>query len=254
MPDQWQRIVELFIMPPGGIIALLLLCLLLVHNMRFLLFIATASLYILSTPLASYYLYNQLETYPAIAPTLLQTQNAKSILVLSASQRHKQSEYGGDTLNDFSIARLRYAAFIHHHTGLPIIVSGGQMKNDRRPLAQLMAETLHDEYKIDSQSILIEDKSKTTEQNLDNSSLIAKQYGLQPSLLVTHAWHMPRAILSAHNANMDVIPAPTAFTAPYLFDSYQDWLPTAKNFYINYFALHEIVGGWWYQLKQIANS
>ena len=251
MPDQWQRIVELFVLPPGGIILLLVICLLLVRNMKFLLFIATASFYLLTTPFATHHLFKQLEVYPALTPQDVIDSGAKSILVLSASQRHHAAEYNNsDIVSSLSITRLRYAAYLQKQTGLPIIISGGKMESDTIALADLAAKSLRSEFAING-PILIENKSKTTAENLLNSAVIIKQNNLSPTLLVTHAWHMPRAVLSAEQAQLDVIPAPTSFYARGLWGNSKDWMPIAGNLSKNYFAIHEIVGRWWYQLKDI---
>lgn len=69
-------------------------------------------------------------------------------------------------------------------------------------------------------------------------------------LLVTHAYHMPRALLSARAADIDALPAPFGYlhTPPALQQdsSYRDWLPMPGYLYRSYLVLHEMAGLVWY--------
>ena len=82
--------------------------------------------------------------------------------------------------------------------------------------------------------------------------------GIRRVFLVTHAWHMPRALEVFEKAGVDAVPAPTGFVhkdpirAGFGFEdrsTYGDWLPNAGALLKSYFALHEYLGRVWYRLR-----
>ena len=92
----------------------------------------------------------------------------------------------------------------------------------------------------------VEGKAGNTRENASFSSAILREKGIQRVLLVTHAWHMPRAKGAFEVAGLEVIPAPTAFKepAPRELGSY---IPSAHNLRESYWGVHEWVGGIWYR-------
>jgi uncharacterized SAM-binding protein YcdF (DUF218 family) len=118
-----------------------------------------------------------------------------------------------------------------------------------------MAEVLEDEYGIAVAGV--EDQSQNTRENAERSAPMLARDGIQRVLLVTHAWHMPRAVDAFERAGVDVIPAPTAFVHREGGEGksdYRDWLPSAGAFTVSYFALHEWLGQAWYQLKETTQT
>jgi len=89
-----------------------------------LILLSTAALYALSTPWVGGLLQKTLEISMPVSPADLAT--ADAIVVLGGGRRVAAAEYGGDTVNGFSLERLRYAAFLHRASGLPILASGGK--------------------------------------------------------------------------------------------------------------------------------
>ena len=80
---------------------------------------------------------------------------------------------------------------------------------------------------------------------------VAKSLGADKRtvVLVTHAWHMPRAVLSFKRAGFDVIPAPTAFTWNQKhWGKPTYWIPRVRNLRVSELAIHEYLGLGWYWL------
>ena len=75
-----------------------------------------------------------------------------------------------------------------------------------------------------------------------------------PVILVTHAFHMPRARLSARAASLDVVPAPFGFShTPERYrqpGEVKDWLPQPGVLGRSYLILHEMAGLVWYGLTE----
>src|SRR5690606_3210249 len=94
----------------------------------------------------------------------------------------------------------------------------------------------------------VEGRSESTWENAVLSAPILREAGVKRILLVTHAFHMPRARASFAAQGFDVVPAPTAFRkTPEL--SLHALLPSAKGLADTSFAFHEWLGRIWYALR-----
>ncbi|MCB1803414.1 MAG: YdcF family protein, partial [Gammaproteobacteria bacterium] len=204
-----------------------------------------------STAVVAEWLAAQLETVPALTPTQLQTSRADAIWVLMAGvERHNPELNGADRLAAMSLERIDFALALHRKTGLPIVVSGGSVRGDTEPLAELASAWLQDRAGV--RPLAVDNTSRDTWENAHNSAAILTDQGVHRVLLVTHAFHMPRAVLSARAAGIDVVPAPFAFMhAPTELRPplrAPDWLPTYANLEKSYLVLHEMAGLVWYGL------
>jgi len=246
-------IVELLLAPPGLSIWLMLAGVWLLYRGRRsrlglgLAGSGLALLYLFSTPLVAQLLLSGLQTSPVIPPTELDEQGAQAIIVLGAGRREDAGEYGIDTLNSLALERLRYAAFIARRTDLPVLVSGGLAKDGHPPEAMLLMETIEAEFGVPIR--WVESDSRTTFENARYSSQILQASGIQRAFLVSHAWHMPRALWSFEKFGLDIVPAPTVFEQ--WGDGgliVQDFLPNARALQKTAYAFHEYMGNLWYRV------
>jgi uncharacterized SAM-binding protein YcdF (DUF218 family) len=114
--------------------------------------------------------------------------------------------------------------------------------------AEIMGHILRHEFGIEAR--WQEAGSMDTAGNAALSAPILKAAGIQRIVLVTHAFHMPRARLLFERAGLEVIPAPTAFFSHQSFDWLMtDFLPQAKALHTAYYALHEWLGMAWIALN-----
>jgi uncharacterized SAM-binding protein YcdF (DUF218 family) len=212
-----------------------------------LILLATTALYGLSTPWVGGLLLKSLEISAPVSPDTLRT--ADAIVVLGGGRRVDPAEYGGsDTLNGISLERLRYAAFLHRASGLPILATGGKPGGGRLAEGRIMQHVLHTEYALPTR--WIEDASLTTWDNARLSAPPLKQAGVQRIVLVTHAWHLRRAVPLFEAQGLSVIPAGIQFSNTRI-DSILDVLPTPAGLRDSTFALHEWLGILWYKLRSI---
>ncbi|MGB5669213.1 MAG: YdcF family protein [Sedimenticolaceae bacterium] len=250
-----RAILKMALLPPGSLLIMLFIGWLFARRFfgRFLILIATVALYALSTPVFLNLLASQLETVPAITPSQLAETGADGILVFLAGVRHDNPELGGgDALGPMSLERVNYGLFLHRKTGLPIMLSGGSVKGDTTPIAQLGGEWLQQQAGVTP--LAVESQSRDTHENALNSAGALRAQGIEKVLLVTHAYHMPRALLNARAAGIDIIPAPFGFESvpPDLQgpDELGDWLPHPGYLGRSYLMLHEMLGLVWYGLTQ----
>jgi uncharacterized SAM-binding protein YcdF (DUF218 family) len=108
--------------------------------------------------------------------------------------------------------RLLTATRLHEATGLPILFSGGQVFGDSGNEADIAQRQLLG-LGIPAKDILIENRSLDTQQNAAFTAQILKQHQLTKPILVTSAFHMPRAVLEFQRAGMQVTPYPTDYLA-----------------------------------------
>jgi uncharacterized SAM-binding protein YcdF (DUF218 family) len=80
------------------------------------------------------------------------------------------------------------------------------------------------------------------------SAPLLKEGGVQRIALVTHAWHLRRAVPLFESQGVSVIPAGLQFSRTRI-DSILDLLPTPVGLRDSSFALHEWLGILWYNLR-----
>ena len=243
-------IAKSLILPPGGLIILCLLGLMLSSRFfgKFLILLSFALLYILSTPFFVQQLAMPLEQTPHLDPKSLNAQRAQAIVVLGGGRYTGAVEYGGDTVNGLLLERLRYAAKLSRETGLPVIPSGGSNWEEGQPEADIARAVLEREFGV--RVLAVENRSRTTWDNAHFTAELLHQQKIEKILLVTHAWHMPRAMDLFRKLNIDATPAPTGYISR--IDSeptFWDWLPSARALQQSYWVLHERLGRYGYQLK-----
>ncbi len=208
-----------------------------------LILVSTAALYALSTPWVGGLLLKGLEISAPVDPARLK---ADAIVVLSGGRRIAAPEYGGDTLNGISLERLRYAVRLHRATGLPLLVTGGRPGGGTLAEGQILAQVLRDDYGIEP--LWVEDAALTTWDNAHLSAPLLEKSGVRRVALVTHAWHLRRAVPRFEAQGLAVVPAGTQFARTDL-DGIRDLLPTPAGLRDSSFALHEWLGILWYKLR-----
>ena len=171
--------------------------------------------------------------------------NAQAIVVLGGRRYRDAPEYGADTVGEATLARVRYAAKLHRETGLPLLVTGGKPDGGELSEAETMRRVLTDEFGVPVR--WVEGESEDTRENARQSAAMLRQAGVTRVLLVTHAWHMPRAVRAFAQAGIAVSPAPTLFQRETL--SLRDFLPHWKGMMKSSLALHEWIGMLWYRLR-----
>lgn len=205
--------------------------------------LALTGLWAFSTPWLSRTLLQTLEVEP-IDP--LRAPSAQAIVVLGGGKYHAAPEYGGDTVSDGTLVRLRYAAQLQRLTGKPILVSGGAPEGSRVTEAAAMKTVLESEFKVPV--TWLEASSNNTFENAFASHAMLASADIKRIYLVTHAWHMPRSLSIFTRAGFDVVPAPTAFATDFRL-TLLDFMPQAKALRDSSYFFHEIIGVAWYRLK-----
>lgn len=210
-----KKLLTALILPPTGpvLIALLGLWLMRARSRRWQLgglWLASLSLIgllALSLPIVGNALMAPLEPHPPI--TLAQLQRVQAIVILGGGSYYGAPEYGGDTVGYATLERLRYGARLARESGLPVLVTGG-VPFGGRPEGELMRESLENDF---GQKVRwVEAASRDTAENASLSAPMLKTAGITRIALVSHGWHLPRAIPLFEKQGLEVTAAPTAFS------------------------------------------
>lgn len=242
-----NRIVEQLIFPPGIFILLGIAILWLTRNHRrfgnLLLLLLFLSLWLVSTPWFSHSLLATLQDQYLELPKI--PQDADSIVLLGGGTTISGNAY---QLSSASFERLHTAARLAKKSGLPILTSGGKPWGTNKSEAALLAATLERDFGLATK--VIEEKSKTTWEHPINLKPLLQEQGLKKPIVVTHAWHIPRAMFSFQHHQVEALPGPAHRIEPLMLEKgiYQ-YFPGARSLEQTRIALHEWLGLLVYQFK-----
>ena len=175
-----------------------------------------------------------------------------AIVVLGGGVDQIAPEYGRPSLGKEAYERLRYAAWLHRQTGLPILASGGRgwgaPDTSNPPEALLTARLAQAE--LDTPLRWTEADSRDTHENAVNSVAVLRAAGVREIVLVTHGWHMPRALheFRAAAAAAAGASAPIRITPATMGQAYPagsallGWMPSDTGFQRTRLAWHEMLG------------
>ena len=147
--------------------------------------------------------------------------------------------------------RVWHAARLYHAGKAPlIIVSGGNTWNkpDMQSGADAM-RTLLEALGVPNTAILVEESSRTTHENAVFTAKLAAERGIKRVLLVTAAWHMPRAAATFRRVGLEMVPVPLDYTRGRVMPGILAILPHASALRSSSFALKEYLGLLAYRLR-----
>jgi uncharacterized SAM-binding protein YcdF (DUF218 family) len=125
-------------------------------------------------------------------------------------------------------------------------VSGGKVfPHDTLSEAQMMARVLQNEFHTDF--LWQEPASRNTAENARFSRQLLQAHAIDRILLVTQAYHIPRAVWSFHDAGFQVLAAPTGFFSIEPPLTILSFVPSARALEQSFLVLHEYLGLLWYK-------
>ncbi|WBE25329.1 YdcF family protein [Denitrificimonas caeni] len=249
----WRYIIKQLAFPPSSLLILLLLSFVLrkrwpkVALTSFIL--GVAGLYTMSLPITVEYAARALETEIPLTqaqwPSL--NQQADAIVILGGGREVNDPAWQGDQPSLMAMQRLRYGARLAKATNLPVLVSGGLHFGQPPSEAQIMADSLAEDFGITAR--WLEGESRTTWENALYTAKILQAEGIQRVLLVTDAWHMPRSRWSYEQLGFSVTSAPVGFLSGANSRPLNGWMPESKALWQNTALLNEAIGALLYRLS-----
>jgi uncharacterized SAM-binding protein YcdF (DUF218 family) len=204
---------------------------------------ASLTLFAAATPAVSSWLLRRAE---AGVPQHVDFRGAQAIVVLGGGVRAGNGGSIPDRLRDRTYERLVFATDAYHELHLPVAVSGGHPPERRTTEAELMKAALESEFGVPV--TWSEEQSRTTWENAVFTAEMLRKAGIDKIVVVTHRWHLPRALRAFDRAGMAAVPWPAPETAA-RGRRFADYLPTMGALQDSFYGLHEIIGGFYYQLR-----
>jgi uncharacterized SAM-binding protein YcdF (DUF218 family) len=172
------------------------------------------------------------------------TRKDVAIVALGGGREAHAPEYGQSNLTATSMERLRYGVWLSRATGIPLAFSGGtgHARSKGMSEADIAARIAAEEFR--HRLRWIENRSRDTRENARNSIQLLGDAGVRRIVLVTHGWHMRRALRAFEEAaggRIEIIPAPMAL-APRAERTSLLWLPSADGFMLVRQVLREALG------------
>ncbi len=138
---------------------------------------------------------------------------------------------------------------MHQHPHLKLVFSGGEGRLFKTGTTESqMARAFFLEQGLNPSRMVFEDGSRTTRENAQRVKALLKQDCQQPWLLVTSAWHMPRAMAEFEALGCRV----TAFPVDYRTGEHTPWndYSLSQSLHRWEMALHEWLGQLAYALTR----
>ncbi|MGZ9031754.1 MAG: YdcF family protein [Burkholderiaceae bacterium] len=234
------------VLPPTSLVLATLIGLLLLRSRpRVAIVLMAASqlaLLALAMPAVAGAIARGLEPPPLAAKDL---KSAQAIVVLGGGLNRSAIEWGGETVNDFSLQRVRYGAHLARQSGLPVYLTGGVPAGAKNSEANLMAKVLIQDYGITPK--WVDNAAATTRGNAQMAAQDLQPLGIQRVALVTTAIHMPRSKRAFEVAGFSVIPAATDYVAQRPF-AVSQLIPRVSALTVSYYALREWISRVWYRV------
>ena len=219
-----------------------------------LLFSAVLALWFSSCHVTGALLERQLATAPSLSIARLAelrrsiNDGHSAVVVLGGGVRALAPEYGEAHLENTSMERLLYGLWLARQLQLPVLYSGGAgwATADGPSEAQVAA-------RISTRDLgrnlrWVETQSRDTRDNAHQSLPMLRRDGITQVLLVTHGWHMQRALRAfeqaaqQQNLALRILPAPMGMVADRNLSTSQRWMPSNEGYVRVRQALREWVG------------
>lgn len=244
-------ILKYLILPPASLLILAIIGLL-NRNRRYGLFLLSASLIcllLLSLPIVVNQWARYWERFPALQSDQIQSFEPQVLIVMGGGALKGAAEYQTPmTINTRTLIRVRYAAKLAREINVPILVSGGNVLHaEGVSEADLMADVLVNEFKIPV--AWRERNSRNTAENAQFSYKLLQNFAIRKIVLVTQAYHMPRAVHEFRKVGFNVLPAPTAFMGQAPGLNLFDFLPSSEALMSSYLLAHETLGMLWCRIR-----
>ncbi|MDG2938883.1 YdcF family protein [Bisgaard Taxon 10/6] len=239
------KLITAIILPPFDVLILLVLAFFLrLFRFKKLAFLtallSVVILYTFSIPYTAERLNNSLTQEDHL--TADDYRKAQAIVILGGGLRDSKELFNTLTVPGLVLERMRYAAYLHKETELPILISGASPNGNSE--AKVMGQEFFTFFGV--QPKWLEEHSTNTKQNALYSKEILERENIKRIVLVTNQWHMKRAKMLFEQQGFEVLPASVG--PGIIPDSYElnamHFIPQAGALAANMQLLKEWIGYW----------
>lgn len=208
---------------------------------RLFLGLAGAWLFVIGVSPIPQWLIHRLErTYPVVALPEISQDSSLHILVMGGGHTPAPDLPYMDQLSDPARARLNEAVRLHQLLPGSKIVCSGYSSTGRITQAEVLARAALELGVTPADTLMVRTPANSAEEARDYVRRFGKQHRL---ILVTSAFHMPRAVEIFRRKGLDPLPAPTDH---YIKEdprkSTYDFWPSSAKIYMMTLVIHEYGG------------
>ena len=236
-----KKFLSALILPPTSLLLLIIAGLVVMRRLprlgQALSWIGALVLLLLSLPATSAKL---LDLATLTAPFEASTARAAQAIVILAGGRKYAPEYGGETVSEFTLERIRYGAKLARELQLPILVTGGTVHGHGTSEGELMARALQTSFAVPVR--WIEKRARDTHENAQYSAKLLREANIRTVVLVTHDFHQRRSVAEFNATGIRTVAAPVTLAPLHGTRSFLEHLPSASAFRLSSLALHEMLG------------
>ncbi len=201
---------------------------------------------------AQWWSLHALHVPPAMSKEQIQAlhdQQAQShdvaVLVLGGGALESTPEYDRPDLKPYSLERLRYGVWLSRKLAAPLGFTGGTGWNEQNydmSEAELAQRTVLEENGLNLR--WAENQSRDTRQNAAFSVPLLVADHVKTLVLVTHGFHMPRALRDFEQVSqgqLKIVVAPVGLRSDAMSE-WRDWMPSSTGFERCRYAAYEQLG------------
>ncbi len=251
--ESWKPVLGTLLLPPVPMLVLVLVGARLMFRRRLLawllILLGVGSLYLAHTQAVSGLLTRALVHPP---PALGEADIARlkkapktTIAVLGGGSQWLAPEYGVSDLKPLGLERLRYGIWLSRETGLPVGFSGGLGHGARVSTTEGEIAARIAEREFGRPLRWTETESRDTRENAIKTVALLQAQGIEQIVLVTHDFHMARALRNferaAQGRGIRIVAAPMGLPASHVIQA-ENWLPSRSGYESTWLALHEWLG------------
>jgi uncharacterized SAM-binding protein YcdF (DUF218 family) len=253
--ESWKGTLGALLLPPLPFLALILVGARLMYRRRLLawslLLAGVLGVWLSTTTAVGTAMTNALLMPPhALSPSEIEELKKApktAIVVLGGGRILLAPEYGMSGLKPFTMERLSYGLWLARQTSLPVAFSGGVGFGAEPGPTEAEVAARVAERDFGHPLRWQESLSRDTNENAYRSLALLSEQGIEHIVLVTHGFHMRRALADFERAKqrsgitMEITAAPMGLQAggPMRLS---DWLPSDAGFQSVRIALHEWIG------------
>jgi uncharacterized SAM-binding protein YcdF (DUF218 family) len=144
----------------------------------------------------------------------------------------------GTTPSPVFTERIRHGIALYHAGHAPKLLFTGGFGDEQTHSESSVGRLIATQQAVPEGDILIEERSRTTMQNLSEARSVMRKHGLKSAIIVSDPLHMKRAMTMAAGLDLDAVSSPTPTTR---YRSFQ----TKFGFLIRelYFFHHYLITG-----------
>ena len=259
--ESWKPVLSSLLLPPVPLLVLSLVGARLILWRRgwgwLLVVLASASIWLSACAAVGEWLQGTLLSPPpalsaermAALRRDMASRQSGAVVVLGGGREANAPEYGVASLSPLALERLRFGIWLGRQTGAPLMFSGGlgHASTPGASEAEVAAAIAASEFGRPLR--WVESRSRDTRENAQFAAAVLKESRVEHVVLVTHGWHMPRALRAFRDAaaragaTWELVPAPMGLASRIERPTLR-WVPSSEGFLLVRVVLREKIG-WW---------